>query len=47
MEKALNYSFKRRSASYMEWLYYVIKSEYYYKTDSVIIPSETKRQQHF
>jgi hypothetical protein len=47
MEKALNYSFERRSANYLEWLYYVIKSENYHKSDSIIVPLETKRQQHF
>ncbi len=37
MEAKLNYSFKRRSNSYLDWLYNVIKSEYYFKTDSELI----------
>jgi hypothetical protein len=37
MEKVLNYSFERRSANYMEWLYEVIKSEKYFQVDAVIV----------
>ncbi len=37
MEKALNYKFQRRSNSYFEWLYEVIKSEKYFEADSVIV----------
>lgn len=40
MEKALNYSFKRRSASYMEWLYEVIKSERYFQVDAMIVTKD-------
>jgi hypothetical protein len=38
MEKALNYSFHRRSANFMEWLHGHIKSEKYFQTDAVIVP---------
>ncbi len=37
MEKALKYRFKRRSANYFEWLYYVINSEKFNQADAVII----------
>ncbi len=42
MEKALNYSFKRRSSSYMEWLYEVIKSEKYFQVDAVVVTKDMK-----
>jgi hypothetical protein len=41
MERVLNYSFKRRSKSYMEWLYYEIKSEYYHQSESIRVPSDS------
>jgi len=37
MERALKYKFQRRSNSYFEWLYEVIKSEKYIEADSVVI----------
>jgi hypothetical protein len=40
MEKELNYRFKRRSKSYMEWLYEVIKSEYYFQSESIRVSSD-------
>ncbi len=43
MEKALNYSFKRRSANYYEWLYEFIKSEKYFQVDSMILTSELSK----
>ena len=43
MERALNYSFKRRSKSYMDWLYYEIKSEYYIQAESIKISSEINK----
>jgi hypothetical protein len=42
MEKALNYRFNRRSANHLEWLYYVVKSEKFYKADAVIIMRDIK-----
>lgn len=43
MEKSLNYSFKRRSKSYFEWLNEVIKSEKYFLADSIIVPNDTNK----
>jgi len=43
MGKALNYRFERRSKSYLEWLYEVIKSEYYFQSESMIVPAEFDR----
>jgi hypothetical protein len=43
MEKALNYSFKRRTTNHLEWLYYVVKSEKFYEADAVIIMRDIKR----
>jgi len=40
MEKSLNYCFKRRSKSYLEWLYKEIKSEYYFQSESFRVPTE-------
>ena len=37
MEKSLNYQFDRRSENYFDWLYYVIRSENFYKADAVIV----------
>ena len=40
MQKALNYSFERRSANFMEWLHDIIKSENYFKADAVVLDNE-------
>ena len=37
MEATLNYSFRRKSENYFDWLLNIIKSEKYYEADSFII----------
>lgn len=36
MDKQLNYTFKRRSQSFLEWFYETIKSEKYFTADAMI-----------
>ncbi|WP_158676746.1 hypothetical protein [Pukyongia salina] len=36
MEQKLNYTFKRRSQSFLEWFYEIIKSERYFTADAVL-----------
>jgi len=36
MEPKLNYSFKRRSRSFLEWFHGTIKSEKYFTADAII-----------
>jgi len=43
MERALNYSFKRKSSNFMEWLHDVVKSEKYFEVDSIILTNDLKR----
>lgn len=37
MGATLNYSFRRKSENYFDWLLNIIKSEKYYEADSYII----------
>jgi hypothetical protein len=36
MKQKLNYTFERRSQSFLEWFYEIIKSEKYFTADAVI-----------
>lgn len=46
MEKALNYQFERRSKSYFDWLYEVIRSEKYYQADAVVVMKDISNSYH-
>lgn len=40
MERALNYPFKRKSTSFLDWLHDYVKSEKYFEVDSMIVTPE-------